>query len=571
MKRLLQYLFSVQYPYIDPAQRQQARSILTLVWLQVVALLALVAVSVIFPSQAVLGTGSQFIQIGIVISLLIAFVIYNFVQTGRSRAAGWLLMALILVSNFAQVIEASIGAPIAMTPGNVLLLIIPLVAAAALTGIRGFAAIFGLSILLLFWLVGRRAGMAEPVTIVPAELAFATLSEVLIGFFTIGLIMTLYIQGTRRVLTEGVSEIGQWQRIADLNTRLAPIETEPEAVTTLLAALRDDLGYNAAWLYLTNLESQFTRLLRINLGKLDTVEGDALSIATNSPMMDAVKHRQPEYAEMTDLPTRRRHLLPTSRASLSVPVLYQGDLLGVLDVQHTRVFRPDDLETIQQIAVALGTALGRIRLLTDLRQSVREQERTAQQLRTQLSDLRQREGVGLSNAWSRYLGGRGQKAVGFDLESQGLHLTPASDLPASLAEALANGKVLVQATPEGNVINVPIRFREQTLGAMSFTLPPGQQPGSRQLDMATAVAERLAVALENTRLIEQTQAQAQRERTASMVATRLLGQTDVRRLLDEAADSFTQALNAVHTRIYIQPGTFAEVSLSPNPAEVPAS
>ena len=42
MNRLLQYLFSVQYPYTDPAQRQQARSILTLVWLQMVALLALV-------------------------------------------------------------------------------------------------------------------------------------------------------------------------------------------------------------------------------------------------------------------------------------------------------------------------------------------------------------------------------------------------------------------------------------------------------------------------------------------------------------------------------------------------
>lgn len=571
MNRLLQYLFSVQYPYTDPAQRQQARSILTLVWLQMVALLALVIANILFPAQSVLGTGNEFIQIGLITSLLIAFIIYSFVQTGRSQAAGWLLMGLIVVSNFAQVIEASLDAPIAMIPGNVLLLIIPLVAAATLTGTRGFAAIFVLSIVLLFWLVGRRAGMAEPVTIVPAELAFATLSEVLIAFFTIGLILMLYIRGTRRVLTEGVSEIGHWHKIADLNTRLAPIETEPEAVTTLLETVRDNLGYNAGWFYITNREGQFTRLLRINLGKLDIVEGDALSITANSPMVDAVKHRQMEFADLTDMPTRRRHLLPTSRASVSVLVLYQGDLLGVLDVQHTQAFHPDDLETIQQVAVALGTALGRIRLLTDLRQSVREQERTSQQLRTQLSDLRQREGVGVSNAWSRYLGGRGQKAVGFDLESQGMSLTPASDLPPALAEALANGKVHVQATPEGNIINVPIRFREQTLGAMSFTLPAGQQPGSRQLDMAAAVAERLALALENTRLIEQTQAQAQRERTASAVSTRLLGQTDVRRLLDEAADSFTQALNAVHTRIYIRPGVLAEPALSPNPAEVPAS
>jgi GAF domain-containing protein len=492
------------------------------------------------------------------------------VHTGRSQPAGWLVLAVVVLANFAQVIEAGLTQPMPLSPGNILLLVVPLVVAATLTGTRGFLLIFALSVLSLIWLGSRQAGVTSFIPVVPSRLVPEALAEIAVSLVIIGFAMSLYIRGTRRVLTEGVTEIGQWHKVADINTQLAPIETEPEAIRALLNAVRDNLGYTAGWLYLVNREGEFTRLLRMNLGKLDVVEGDALVIPAGSTMTEAVKNRQPEPASPDDLPGRRRHWLPTTRASLSVPVIYQDELLGVLDVQHKQSLRPDDVETVRHIGVALGTALGRIRLLTDLRQSLREQEQAAGQVRGQLSELRQREGVGVSTAWSRYMSGRGRQAIGFDLESQGMSLTPASDLPASLVEALGQGKIHVQATPEGHTINVPIRFREQTLGAMSFTLPPGQQPAQRQLDMATTVAERLALALENTRLLEQTQAQAQRERTASTVAARLLGQTDVRRLLDDAAASFTESLNAVHTRIYLQPGMLIEGTPAHTPAEVPA-
>jgi GAF domain-containing protein len=72
------------------------------------------------------------------------------------------------------------------------------------------------------------------------------------------------------------------------------------------------------------------------------------------------------------------------------------------------------------------------------------------------------------------------------------------------------------------------------------------------------VAERLALALENTRLFEQTQAQAQRERKANEIASVLIGATDVRLVLNLAAENFKDALGAVNTHIYIQPDLLAE-------------
>ena len=73
------------------------------------------------------------------------------------------------------------------------------------------------------------------------------------------------------------------------------------------------------------------------------------------------------------------------------------------------------------------------------------------------------------------------------------------------------------------------------------------------MDTVRAVAERLALALENVRLIEQSQAQATRERRASEVSNLLIGQQDVNAVLKLAAERFNEALGAVYTHIYLEP------------------
>jgi GAF domain-containing protein len=570
MSQIFRQLFTLQYPYTDPSQRQQARAILILAWLQLLGISVLVIFGILTPEQGV-PSSDTLVRAVLGAMLVTTLVIVWLVQSGRSQIASGILLFMIVGGNVAQVIDNGLTASVPLNAFAILLLVMSLAAAVLLTGVRGFRVVLGLVLVMLVWLVRQQSLYTSEVTFIPAEEAVSDFLGIIISVITIGFILALYLRETRRVLTEGVTEIGQWHQVVDINSRLVPIEVESEAVQATLTAIRDELGYGAGWLYLVNREGNFTQLLRMTLGRLDLVEGDALTVPAGSPMAEAVKNRQPEQVGPDDLPGRRRHLLPTSQGSLSVPVFYQQELLGVLDVQHTRSFRPDDVETVRQLGFTLGAALGRIRLLTDLRQSVREQERVAGQLRNQVNELRQRQGAGPSNIWGRYLGGRGGQAIGFDLKSQGLDLIPANDLPPALAETLQAGKIHVQAGQEGNVITVPIRFREQSLGAMSFTLPPGQQPGQRQLDMVSAVAERLGLALENTRLLEQTQAQAQRDRTAGTVAARLIGQTDVNRLLDEAAQSFTEALNAVHTRIYLQPAALVEPAITHNPAEVAAS
>jgi len=117
---------------------------------------------------------------------------------------------------------------------------------------------------------------------------------------------------------------------------------------------------------------------------------------------------------------------------------------------------------------------------------------------------------------------------------------------------------MVESSGDTQVINVPITFRDHTLGAMSFTIAKGEEIGARQLEMARVVSNRLALALENTRLFEQSQAQVQRERKASELGNLLLGSTDVSAVLNLAAESFNEALGAVQTRIYVEREAWTE-------------
>jgi GAF domain-containing protein len=191
-----------------------------------------------------------------------------------------------------------------------------------------------------------------------------------------------------------------------------------------------------------------------------------------------------------------------------------------------------------------------------LRRTLDEQESIAGGLRAQIETLRQ-HAQQTGGDWSSYVQGRSQGAFGFDLRRENMAITPASDLPDTLRPALARGEPVVLTQGNIQVVNVPIRLRDEILGAMSFSLPPGRQASDRQMDTVRAVAERLALALENARLVEQSQAQVTRERRAGDISNLLIGQQDVSAVLQLAAERFNEALGAVYTHIYLEPATIA--------------
>ena len=210
---------------------------------------------------------------------------------------------------------------------------------------------------------------------------------------------------------------------------------------------------------------------------------------------------------------------------------------------------------LEMVASELGGVLSKTIAQSQLQRVLETNETANQRLQEQVTDLRRQLEQSLGSDWTSYLRGRDQLAFGFNMAGRNVELTRASDLPEHLKAAMQRGEVVVNSGEREQVINVPIKRHDDVLGAMSFSLPADQVLNDRQIALASAVANRLAVALENARLVEQSQAQAARERKVGEISGQLLGHQEVRVLLDTAAQSFNDALGAIYTRIYLEPET----------------
>jgi GAF domain-containing protein len=252
----------------------------------------------------------------------------------------------------------------------------------------------------------------------------------------------------------------------------------------------------------------------------------------------------------------RSHLLPSVTYGIAVPLIARGEVLGVVDVQsraNENPFSDREITILELIASDLAWSLLRLRESQGTAATLAERDEINRTLEQQVNRLRHQLDQSLGSEWLTYLEGRGQEAIGFDMVGKGQALLSAIDIPPHLGPAMARGEMVVEQNGSEKMVTMPIKQRDEVLGAISFALPKDAKLSERQIEMASQVVNRLATALDNARLVEQTQAQVQRERKTSEVASMLLGQQEVHALLDTAAASFNEALGAIYTRIQIDP------------------
>jgi GAF domain-containing protein len=96
---------------------------------------------------------------------------------------------------------------------------------------------------------------------------------------------------------------------------------------------------------------------------------------------------------------------------------------------------------------------------------------------------------------------------------------------------------------EQTELAVPIVLRGQTIGVLGLEDPQGTRQWSAEDQvLVEAVSRQLALALENSRLLEETQRRAARERLIGEITSRVRETMDVETVLKTAADEMRQAL-----------------------------
>lgn len=546
LARLIGNGMQVRYPYTDPLTAQRARGLLRLSL--IVGLAALVGLAYVLATFN--GQASDLIDsIGLIGIMLGAGLTILLVQRGRERNASVVL-----------VIVATVGASVALFPYGydnvgVLILSIPLVLSGVLFGWGGALIVLGVLLVMLF--ASTLALLTQLIVPVPLFTEGVTpLAVIAIGGLGLSantLILRAFAGISPRTRTGTRLDTIDSRLIASIDQMIESYTDRADLIAHGGDDLRNLLGYY--YIQLFTVEANDTMLIRpMRIGVISTQTRAERRIALDDQknVVAATFHAGQSRFVARDVPaSERSEFLEATQSELLIP-LRQGDrILGILDVHSSRAlaFETYDVELLELVAGRLAAGLRNLQTATELRQTSAERLQLQEQVERLVHDLEQLRRETNQRAWDEYLSGRDLGRIGFDwVDGQ---TTSNTAVTPALAHAASDALPQIRMDGNDQVLSAPIAVRGQLLGALVFRAV-GESPwGEHSLELARLIGQRLALVLDNVRLLEQTQTAAVRERLINQIAVQLQAQPDMQTLLTTAAQSFSRALGASSARVQL--------------------
>lgn len=296
-------------------------------------------------------------------------------------------------------------------------------------------------------------------------------------------------------------------------------ETDPERLLQItINAIRDQLGYYHAQIFLLDDLRQYA-VLRASTGEAGQTllsRGHRLSVGSRSVIGQVTSTGIPVIANDTASAENwmPNPLLPETRAELAVPIRLADQIMGALDVQSSTqgVFDEQTIAALQTIADQLAVALRNSQLF--------EEKEGLISASVQLTQMLTRD------SWDSYLSER-TSATGVGFSYDLMDVKPLSDIGLEVPR---------EDGGNGHGLNVPIALRGEMIGELEADLPPGQALSEEERNLVGQVLDRVALALENARLFEQTQLSLQESTRLYQASRRIAAADTIETLANEVVE-----------------------------------
>jgi GAF domain-containing protein len=352
--------------------------------------------------------------------------------------------------------------------------------------------------------------------------------------------------------TELESEVEQ--RTKDLNLRTSRLQaaaqiskqaaSERDLKTLLNRTVRlisEQFGYYHAGIFLIDAAGEYAILQAASSegGKRLIERGHRLLVGEQGLVGTAASQNRPRVA--TDVGQDSAYFknpdLPLTKSEAAIPLSAHGKVIGVLDIQSTEVaaFSQDDIELLQTLADQIALAINNAQL-------IEESQATLSQLQALLQE-------NTRQTWRRQIA---IKKKGYRYTSTGVTSILTSETVQLPQTALLDSKK----------IQIPITLRGQVIGRITLTRKGGADWSEADRALLEQIATQAGLALENSRLLAETQQRALQEQLLSEVATQLSRYTDSDALLQSAARQLHEIPNVDEVIVYLAPES--ETEKSPN-------
>ena len=230
--------------------------------------------------------------------------------------------------------------------------------------------------------------------------------------------------------------------------------------------------------------------------------------------------------------------LPQTRSEMALPLKVRDSIIGALDVQSTEVnaFSQEDIETISILADQIAIAIENARLLEETQQA--------------LSEIQAVYGESISRAWENKTV---KNLIGYQYSAAGGQQVREPIERKESREAMQAGRTNISPAEDGSpALAVPIRLRDQVIGVVNIRSGESNRPWKEdEIAVVEATVERLALALENARLFEETSGRAAREHAVAEITAKIRQTNDPQAMIQTALQELKRVLGV--TRVEIVP------------------
>jgi GAF domain-containing protein len=326
--------------------------------------------------------------------------------------------------------------------------------------------------------------------------------------------------------------------VAEVTRAATALRNFDDLLSSITNIIGSQLGYFHVAIFLLDEQKQFAILRSANTeaGMRMISRGYRVPIGQLGIVSSAAQTGQPRIA--FNLHEEKAFLgspeLPDSQSQLALPLKSGNEIIGVLDIQSVRPdeFTETDIATLSILADQVGIALQNALLFEESQRALRESNIESLQIS--------------HHSWQIYSDTIQTKGYRYD---------------GIKSEPLREKK---QSTKENEALLIPVQLRGQTIGRLKLNASERSHIWTDdELLMVKATAERVALALEGARLLDEARKRAERESFLSEVAAKLSTSFQLDSILRDTVQELGQSFkNSTVTFQLVKP---SESSLTEKP------
>jgi GAF domain-containing protein len=322
----------------------------------------------------------------------------------------------------------------------------------------------------------------------------------------------------------------QLRTVSEVARKVSAVKEVGPLLTEVTDLISQRFGYYHTGIFLLDATREFVELRASNSdgGQRMLARHHRLRLQGSGIVPSVASTGQPRVtADVTqDARFLKNPDLPETRSEMSLPLRLGEDVIGVLDIQssETSAFAAEDVEVLQTLANQVAVAIENARLFDEARRALRSAEEAYNGF--------------LQQEWRSFR--QHMELAGMQYDGK------------TVEPVYRDSEFAISGSESGMAI--PLVMHGETIGELTIGEHPDGRPWSTD-DQAVlgAVADRVALALENARLLEGTMHRAEREKAITAITNKIRATNDPQTMIETAARELQMALGASQVNIIASP------------------